>query len=208
METPGERYGAWLRHRAEIAMSDLIKLRALAKLILQNAVQFKWSLQGLGMLRLHIDDVRLHVWDTRFAFPGATPIHDHQQWALHSTILSGCMMNYRYLETNVGGESYMYKTIRAGYGTFDLHESRAIQLIRQPVEFYYLGQSYSQEPFEIHESRPDPGTVSVMLKMSTTNAQDARVFWPAGTEWGSAEPRAATIDEVQQMTSHALRVWK
>jgi hypothetical protein len=183
------------------------KLRTLAKFVLENASKFEWSLQGLGMLRLYIgDDTRLHIWDRRFAAPGATPIHDHQQWGLHSTVLSGSMCNYRFVEGGAG-DAYLYKTIRAGVGCVDLSGAERINLTRQPAEIYGPGECYSQWPEEIHESVPDNGTVTLMKKTPTTTPEAARVFWPAGELWGSAEPRNATPREVQEMASYALKRW-
>jgi hypothetical protein len=186
---------------------DLDKLRTLARFVLENASKLEWSLQGLGMLRLYIGgNTRLHVWDRRFMVPGATPIHDHQQWALHSTVLSGRMRNYRFLEST-RGTRYNYKTIRAGYGCVDLSDSAPIMLARQPVEIYSVGDSYHQLPAEIHESDPIDGTVTIMRKFPTKDPDAARVFWLEGGEWGSAEPRPATSMEVDAITQHALLMW-
>jgi hypothetical protein len=188
-------------------MERLEKLRTLAKFVLENALKFEWSLQGLGMLRLYIgDDTRLHVWDRRFAFPGATPIHDHQQWSLHSTVLSGRMINYRFIEAT-DGEPFMYKTIRAGMGCVDLSGENLTILKRQPAEVYDAGRSYWQRPEEIHESDPINGTVTIMSKTPTKTPEAARVFWPKGASWGSAEPRPATASEIAAITGYALLWW-
>src|SRR5271168_556004 len=188
-------------------MSDIEKLRTLAKFVLENAIKFDWSLQGLGMLRLYIgDDTRLHVWDKRFAFPGASPIHDHQQWGLHSTVLSGRMRNYRFIEST-DGVRYMYKTIRAGVGCIDLSAENMTALKRQPVEIYDAGRSYWQRPEEIHESDPIDGTVTIMHKTPTKDPEAARVFWRVGETWGSAEPRPAPQAEIIAITRYALGWW-
>lgn len=48
------------------------------KTILSNPENFKWSIQGLGMLRVYLsDEVRLHIWDSRFKVPGVSPLHNH-----------------------------------------------------------------------------------------------------------------------------------
>jgi len=59
---------------------------------------------------------------------------------------------------------------------------------------------------EIHQTQHDEGTVTIMRKHPTWN-ESARVFWPAGTQWVSAEPRAATAAEVHDITSNALQRW-
>lgn len=183
------------------------KLRSLAKFALENAAKFEWSLQGLGMLRLYLpDDTRLHVWDNRFAYPGASPIHDHQQWALNSTVISGQIINFRYIET-AHGKPFTYKMIKAGFGCVDISEEMPIKLERCDGELYRIGGNYSQEPAEIHETIPTNGTVTIMRKTPTKDPEAARVFWPAGAHWGSAEPRKATSFEVDFMTRYALSVW-
>lgn len=177
--------------------------QTLARFILENAEKFQWSLQGLGMLRLYLPgDARLHVWDTRFAFPGASPVHDHLQWGLTSTILSGRLTNYRYREGS--GEEFHWARFKAGYNAKQLHAPETTLLERQPAEIYRPGDSYSQAPNEIHETQADWGTVTLMQKRPTADGETARIFWPAGTVWGSAEPRAATPEEVKAITNYAL----
>lgn len=181
-------------------------MRRLTYFILKNADKFEWSLQGLGMLRLYLPgEARLHVWDTRYAFPGASPIHDHLQWGLTSTILSGGLTNFRYKEGS--GKPYHWARFKAGYGAKQLHEAEVMLLQRQRGEQYLVGQTYSQEPNEIHETCADYGTVSLMQKRPSADGETARIFWPEGTEWGSAEPRPATAEEVKAITSYALERW-
>lgn len=188
--------------------TDFAKMRSLTKFILENASAFKWSLQGLGMLRLYVgDDTRLHVWDLRHAFPGASPIHDHQQWGLHSTIISGSLHNVLF-EEHPSGEPFLYQTMKAGYGCHAIHEPREITLRRSSVTKYKPGECYSQEPQEIHWTVPRSGTVTIMRKSPTKDSELARVFWNAGTEWGSAEPRTATNSEVAQIVGYALSRWE
>lgn len=189
---------------------EVKKMRAMAKVILEHSLSFDWSLQGLGMLRLHLsDDCRLHVWDTRFAFPNASPIHDHQQWWLNSTVLSGQLQNWKYCESTAPSAGrFMFQTLKAGYGCKALHEPREVWLNLYSRSTYFPGDSYAQEPAEIHRSVPENGTVTIMSKMPTADAENARVFWPWGEEWGSAEPRKATQDEILGMTSKALELWR
>lgn len=181
--------------------------RTLVRFILENADKFQWSLQGLGMLRLYLTkDIRLHVWDLRYTFPGASPIHDHLQWGLASTVISGRITNYRFAESPVG-DDYLYSTLKPGYGCYFKHDPLPIKLRRGQPETYSAGMTYSQRPEEIHWSVPDNGTITLMRKEPTADADSARVFWPAGEEWGSAEPRPATAEEVAAITQYALKVF-
>lgn len=189
-------------------------LRALQRqtaFLLVNAQCFHWTLQGMGMLRLRLDDrTRLHIWDSRYKFPGVSMIHDHLQWGLKSTIVSGQMTNLRYHEVEEGesvlASRYMFATIKAGEGCHFKHEPRPIILKRGYNEEYWPGDSYEQDPSEIHESIPMNGTITIMVKEPTEDGESARVFWPEGEQWGSAEPRAATQSEVIDIVGNAVRL--
>lgn len=180
--------------------------KVLARAILSNAAAYEWSLQGMGMLRLHLpDNVRLHVWDSRYRAPGVSMVHDHLQWGLHSTIVAGRLANRRYKE-HPQGMAFMARTLKPGYGYFWKDEAQPTRLVALATDRYGEGQSYSQEPAEIHETDAEDGTVTLMRKTPTED-ESARVFWQAGTEWGSAEPRPATAAEVADITGHALKRW-
>jgi hypothetical protein len=176
----------------------------MALFALREARRFDWILQGFGMLRLHLDrDTRLHVWDSRYAAPGVSTIHDHLQWGLQSTVIFGELTNYRFVESDLG-QIHRQARITAGIGGGIREELAPIRLLRQAPEIYRPGDTYAQAPNEIHESRPRDGTVTLMLKTPTEDKDGARVFWRSG-EWVTAEPRAADIDEVLAITRAALR---
>lgn len=179
----------------------------LAKFILQNADKFEWSLQGMGMLRLYLTPlVRLHVWDSRYRNDGVSMIHDHLQWSLHSTIIAGELRNRRYTMANSGEPTHMCGMLKPGYGCYFKDSPVPVRLLKAPVEQYRPGQSYRQTPAEIHETDAADGTVTLMRKVATDD-DSARVFWPVGFEWGSAEPRKATPQEVRDITEYALERW-
>lgn len=185
------------------------KLRVLqtaVRFILFHADKFEWSLQGMGMLRLYMGNTRLHVWDQNYAAPGVSMIHDHLQWGLRSTIVAGVLENQRYVEraSNYPGcDPYQSVTLKAGYGCKFMEQPKLTWLHRLTPEHYLPGDSYGQLPGEIHESKPQGIVVTLMEKLPT-GSDLARVFWPAGSEWGSAEPRPATRDEVIDITRKAV----
>lgn len=193
--------------------AQLKRARALARFVLFNAAHFDWSLQGMGMLRLHLEpNTRLHIWHPEFAVPGVSMIHDHLQWGLTSYIVAGRIANARYIETAGddpglinAGKKYMHVRLRAGYGAKFLEEPRPIYLRALDPELYAPGAEYSQAPAEIHETIADPGTITIMTKTPTADGESARVFWPFGAEWGSAEPRRATPEEVAAITTAGLK---
>lgn len=191
--------------------------QALANAILHHANNFSWSLQGMGFIRLHlVGHCRLHVWDKRYRAPGVSMIHDHLQWALESTILSGELVNriYQVCEKShfpsvvpQHGELYKWATIKPGAGCYFKTEPEEVYLApRMFPERLTPGCTYRQAPDVIHETDAADGTVTIIRKAPTPD-DSARVFWRADTEWGSAEPRQATPDEVANIVSRALARW-
>jgi hypothetical protein len=182
----------------------LAALQAAARFILINGEKFAWSLQGMGMLRVHMGNARLHVWDQNYAVPGVSMIHDHLQWGLRSTIVAGELVNQRYVEADYPrGRRFNCVTLKAGYGCKFVEEPRAIWLYKRMPEEYRPGDTYEQLPGEIHETKPQ-GIVVTLMEKSPTGSDLARVFWPYGMEWGSAEPREATSNEVAAITAKAV----
>lgn len=183
--------------------------KATVKALLENASlpKLDWSIQGMGMLRLRLaPDVRLHIWDSRLRVPGVSMIHDHQQWDLHSDIIAGELANYRYIG-HADGVLYHYRTLRAGYGCqFVDTGPQDVLLYECPGERYVQGESYGQHANEIHRTDAEDGTVTIMTQ-TRQDSDRARVFWRHGEEWGSAEPRPATSDEVLDVTRAALARW-
>ena len=189
-------------------------MRLMVKNILERAFDYSWTLQGLGMLRMRLsDEYRLHVWHLGYAFPGASPIHDHIQWGLESFIIAGKMRNIRFTEIDPkDGVSwrdrrFMHQKILAGEGGGPIEEPSPIWLRQQPTETYPAGTFYWQTNREIHWSIPEDGTVTIMRKLPAEDGTSARVFWEWGTEWGTAEPRPATEEEIRGMTGTALSKW-
>lgn len=182
---------------------SLIALRALTRLVLSDPHKYDWTIQGFGLLRMHMDgDARFHIWDHSRAYHNVSMIHDHAQWGLHSTIVCGALTNVRFVESDVG-IPYNHMRIIAGAGGRPLEEPSVIKLRAQERELYGPGDCYFQQPDEIHITTAKRGTVTVMQKFPTADGTTARVFWPIGKQWGSAEPRKATKDEIESFVSAA-----
>lgn len=179
-------------------MRDVAELQAFARDVLRDIHSFKWTIQGFGLLRMHMPGhTRLHIWDHDCCYHGVSMIHDHAQWGLESTVLFGQLQNTRYLETD-GAPNFNFMHIKAGMGGHPISEVGKVCLVPQPVETYLPGNVYSQQPLEIHMTQAAPGTVTFMQKFPTEDGETARVFWPLGGRWGTAEPRDATWEEVNR----------
>lgn len=188
--------------------------KQLVKTILENASAFKWSLQGLGMLRLYLStEVRLHVWDSRYAVPNVSTVHDHP-WSFESYVVAGQVHQFRYKETTPAdgqlwaeSEPYLFSVLQCGPGGCAKTQPQPIRLCKMQRERYWEDCSYVQTHDEIHESIPEDGTVTIVTRTFREDTEHARVFWPYGTDWVSAEPRPAMPAEVYSITSNALNRW-
>lgn len=181
-------------------------IRAAVEALLRKPEGHDWSLQGFGMLRLYLSgskDLRLHIWDRRFSVAGVSQLHDHP-WDFRSLVIAGELTQYRYTESPAG-EQYVYQTIQCGPGGCAKSEPAPILLTRSTPETYEPGNWYGQKATEIHKSLPDDGSVSLIERTFKEDTEHARVFWKAGMEWISAEPRKATPEEVHAITQNALK---
>lgn len=184
--------------------------------ILLNPLRFEWSVQGLGMLRTYIDETkRLHIWHSAIRDPKASPVHNHP-WDLESYVLWGHIRQYRLKESPMAGTSYgegdrwNKQLLHCGEGGGLLDGPEEVRLIRQPIESYSRKMKYAQRANEIHWSQPEDNTVTIVTRHvpGDGNPDQAAVYWPIGTEWGSAEPRPASNAEVLYVTQSVLNNWQ
>jgi hypothetical protein len=205
-------------------VSDYLSKKLLVKAILEKATNFEWSIQGFGMLRLYLSsEVRLHVWDDRYKVPNVSTIHDHP-WHFHSYVVAGKLENQRFALMQGAAMNVFplrepeYRvmtmgTIRCGVGG-GLVKACAMGA-EEPVVLYAVHRegpytamdSYNQRDKEIHESTPERGTVTIVERIFKTDTEHARVFWPRGEQWVSAEPRKATQEEILDITRYSLERW-
>jgi hypothetical protein len=133
-------------------------------------------------------------------------VHDHP-WDLRSRIISGTLRNQRFLP-NAAGDLWNAVTIKTGEGGGPIDEPLPLRLRPEPLEMYVPGDTYSQEAPEIHESIPEPGTVTLVTRTFSRQRDIAMSCYKPGSEWVSAEPRPATPSEVLHFTGLALSRWE
>lgn len=183
-------------------------LKLLVKAILLRAAAFDgWSVQGLGMFRLYLSkEQRLHVWDPNFAVTNVSTIHSHP-WHFTSYVVSGRITDRLYEEKRLGFQSATHgkQKIVCGPG------GGAIGDTLEPVTLSLLqevtieeGNSYGLSADALHESVPEPGVVTIITREFREDTEHAFVCFPWGEKWISAEPRKATMQEVESMASRAL----
>ena len=182
-----------------------------ARAALEKPHDLEWSLQGFGMLRVYLSDTdRLHVWDSRFRARGVSTIHTHP-WNFESLVVAGVIANRRYylaprLE---GGATHVASMLKCGEGggLVGIPWTVAVLPATPRPEVYPYGARYVQRAAEVHESNAADGTVTLVRRRFLEDPDHATVAWPKGETWGSAEPRRATREEVEAITSSALRWW-
>jgi hypothetical protein len=188
--------------------TDHERVRLLVKSILMRAAAFDgWSVQGLGMFRLYLSkEQRLHVWDPRFAVENVSTIHSHP-WHFTSYVVCGRMTDLLYEERRLGFQSATHgkQKIVCGPG------GGAVGDTLEPVTLSILqevtieeGKSYGLTADALHESIPEPGTVTIITREFREDTEHAFVCFPWGQKWVSAEPRKATMREVEAMAERAL----
>jgi hypothetical protein len=179
----------------------------LLKQILARPLGLDWSIQGFGMLRLYLaPDVRLHLWHAEHRWPGVSTMHDHP-WDFESEIFAGRLTNRVYRRAPAGcAPTHHAMSIRCGEGSHGLDRLPDEALELESERVYVAGDRYFQTGEQWHDSEPMSGTITVIRRRMRHGASPdhATVFWPVGTEWGNAEPRKATDEEVLAITSTAL----
>jgi hypothetical protein len=185
---------------------------ALVLSILRQWRSFEWTIQGFGFARTKLANVgRIHVWDSRLRVPLVSDVHAHP-WPLRSTIISGELINQRFKVNPAErwGMPYMQSAIATGEGGGLIGEPQLVKLYGERPEFYRAGDTYEQAPEEVHRSIPMDGTVTLIERPMGPPLQETLVYWPEGTQWVSAEPRAPNDrygHELEPIISHALARW-
>lgn len=180
--------------------------QALVRSVLEQWEAYEWTVQGFGFARTKLGGVgRIHIWDQRLAVPIVSTTHTHP-WPLRSTIISGELVNVRF---EVGGEGrpYVRSSIATGEGGGLIGAAEAVFLRAVSTEFYGTGASYEQRPEEIHRTVARDGTVTLLERPQGPPLEKAVVFWPEGTSWVSAEPRAVKHHQLESVIKYALAAW-
>jgi hypothetical protein len=186
------------------------------KMIVEESHRFDWELWQTGMLRLDLaPDLTLHIWDMRFRNETVTLAHDHP-WHFESTVISGHLLNRKFwcYKTEAAralatrGMAYTKNLLTCGAGACVMSEPEPVLLVEMPSATYPTGARYAQGKSEIHETEAHDGTVTLVKRTFDGNRDQAHVYVPDGHEFGSAEPRKATIEEVAEITSNALAKWQ
>lgn len=180
--------------------------------ILNNPLDYDgWTIQGLGMVRLDLDPPhnteRLHIWTPDAVLnDGVVSAHDHPWRIKESRIVLGVMRNMRFkIDEEHGVPSRIAKVV-CGIGSHLEGPVKLTGLANDgPQEVYTPGDTYSLSEYDLHESRPDPGTVTVMSRTSLDEPKEVSIVWQGKGNWRQEGfTRHATSQEVVAAVSIAL----
>jgi hypothetical protein len=151
----------------------------------------------MGMRLDERREYRLHVWSPSSS-EGDPPIHDHP-YAFTSAIIVGELTNTRYVE-NAAGDEY----IRFRYSPPD-EERRRSDTVRlsSTAESLREGDEYGQIADELHASRQQPGTVT-LIRCAWGVARELTVCLRDEASWRSGQARDATRAEIKSTAAKAL----
>jgi hypothetical protein len=174
--------------------------KALVHQILTHAEDFPWRMQEIGLLGLRLDEhreYRLHVWEPGY-YVGEPPIHDHP-YDFVSTVIAGEITNTRYEESPSGAE---YSRVRYLASDERVRRTDTVRLSATSATVRD-GEQYAQLAHELHDSRQEPGTVTI-IRCSFKDVAELTVCLRDGVTFASGQARPATADEVKHITTRAL----
>jgi hypothetical protein len=188
--------------------------------ILRNWTTHEWQVQGFGMLRTYLDgpgEPRLQIWDQRVAVWGDWTIHDHP-WDFTSRIICGTLFNQRFEKSteldplpiwHQDPSERLYKgtLLVPGPEGGNTGEPFDIWLTPQPTEVYSSGDEYSQKYWELHKTRYDQGTITMIERDRVKESDTALACYSESVGQTFYRPRPATPDEIFTVTGDALKRW-
>lgn len=186
-------------------------VQALVKPLLIRWHDVEWSIQGLGMLRTYLDKdrkFRLHIWHSKLRVKDVSAIHDHP-WDFESYVVAGQIQNMRY-RLHQNGEPHQHVQIECGPGTtaanmISTYDTQKLKVTHDSPEIIHPGHSYFQYADDIHQTFALDGTITICDRKLVRQDNHAHVYWESGP-WVSAEPRPATLNEVEFMVKEALKL--
>ncbi len=193
-------------------------IKRLVQSILENPLKYEWTIQGFGMLRMYLpgsENIRMHIWDSRYRVPDVSDIHTHP-WNFESYVVVGEVVNYRYHEnksTREGvlgpGNRHWKQDIHCGTGGCVVGKPQLTVLGQGVINQVIEGQTYHQNYKEIHKSVPQDGTITLVKRtvQSGQSVDMAHVFWRENEQWVTAEPKPADWNTVTDITQHSLNRW-
>lgn len=171
--------------------------------ILENASAYEWTIDRPGVLRFSLSDtVELHIHDTESAGPGAMLAHGSD---VESTVIAGELAICVWRVSVRVGSYFNRRLIEPGPGSNDAGAPDVVRLTAGREKTVAETGRCLQRAGEIYATRALRGTVTLVELKRRTDCK--HVFWPAGEERDTPEPRPATDAEVAAIAVYALERW-
>lgn len=169
-----------------------------------------WSLQGFGMVRMYLDDAkvhRLHVWHNGHRVEDVSDIHTHP-WDLESKVVAGRLVNTRYLEApNNNQQAVVHRLlIRPGEDAKGLAAAERVSMRAVSEEVHFPGSVYTQRAEEIHRTAFANGTVTVIKRHRGDRPDEAYSYYMNGTWVDAAPAPAKSLGEVRKALEAAKKI--
>lgn len=193
-------------------VADPIKKMAVEEMVLPilrcptiTTLLGQWTIQGLGMLRCRINDnLRLHIWHSDIKTPNIENSAKHTHaWDFHSYVVAGQLRNYVYerVQPNPHHEnSYMEQEIECGADGCTMGEPSEVYLAGVTSHVYRPGDTYFERGEEIHETRWQDTTVTLIHRVKKQGKDIAKIFIPVDHGYVAAPSMPATWDQVCKYT--------
>ena len=187
----------------------MCRLDEITKHVLENPFDYKWELQGFGMLRTYIDkDTRLQIWLKDFIVPNVTDVHTHP-WDFESFIYQGEITNHRWEESSgLDGVKFDRCLILTGENAYVKERTQVILKVIDNQK-YTRGMVYFHEKSVPHRIDFIDGTITILTKLNIQEDSLAYSYvMGIDNEWVSAAPRPATKEEIQTFIDAAVKLNK
>ena len=175
--------------------------KALVHQILTHAQDYPWRMQDeIGLLGLRLDDrreYRLHVWDPTHSVE-QPPVHDHPSDFV-STVVAGEITNTLYDESPAGAA---YRRIRYEVSDESVRRTDTVRLSATSTTLRE-GEQYAQLARQLHDSRQQPGTVT-LIRCAFKEVTELTVCLRDDDTFVSGRARPATFEEVKRIATSAL----
>jgi hypothetical protein len=180
--------------------------------IMRHPRDHKWSVSGLGMLRLYLSrENRVHIWDSSLITPGVSAIHTHP-WDLESLVIAGVYRQTRFTPSDEKPyETLNCVEIECGSNACQLSAVSQVKVYEEYPEVYREGLCYNQEKDEIHQTMAEDGTVTLVTRTFYPDTERAKVLWRGKGPWVDAKPwdvkSPQDIENVVSVLNRSLQKW-
>jgi hypothetical protein len=161
--------------------------------------EFKWTQQGLGMVRTKLTRaLRLHIWHPSFLVEAASKVHNHP-WNFTSRILAGRLSDITFTYQDLAPQMVV-NVIECGANAH-VKDTFIGHIAVDQIRSYKKGDCYSMFKEEFHSTSIGiTGCLSLIDRdLSSWENDDAEVLTYPNEEWVSAAPVDLSPERIRQI---------